>query len=156
MPSKLLNVLLFVVTVALDGFILFTVSTPWLRLTLGVALLVPIVLISSHLGLAEALAEMMVVPGRPRRFHALRKNVRALLVEIKRLNWLVVDRDRGFRDRESAAPDIENCQRGMEVLFKGILATAGKPDRVADEGVGPASRSESGGQVGGSSGDGQT
>ena len=73
-------------------------------------LLVPIVLISSHLGLAEWFVSLLATKGRPRRFPLLRSKVITLLEEIKRLNWLVVDLDRGHRNPETVASDIEMCE----------------------------------------------
>ncbi len=126
MPSKLLNVLFLIVTVFLDGAILFSLSTPWMRLLLGMLLLVPIVLISSHLGLAEWFASLVATKGRPRRFPVLRTKVVALLEEIKRLNWLVVDLDRGIRSPETVTADIKMCEQRMEGLLSEIRRTAGQ------------------------------
>ena len=126
MPSKSLNVLLLIVMLAMDGLILFTLSTPWMRLSLGLALLVPIVIVSSQLGLAETFARMVAIPRRPRRFPALRAKTVALVEEIKRLNWLVVDLDRGIRSPETVTADIKMCEQRMEGLLSEIRRTAGQ------------------------------
>jgi hypothetical protein len=140
MPSKLVNVVLLIVMVVLDAAILATVSEVWMRLTLGLTLLVPIVLVSAHLELAEAFASMGPTQVRPRRFPALRANVNAFLTEVKRLNWLVVDLDRGFGREQATSAEIEACQQRMEALLLEIRKTAGKAaqeggDRDPEEGA---------------------
>jgi len=132
MPSKSLNVLLLIVMLAMDGLILFTLSTPWMRLALGLALLVPIVIVSSQLGLAETFARMVAIPRRPRRFPALRAKTVVLLEEIKRLNWLVVDMDRGFRDPEIVTSEIKASERRLESLLGEVQGAAGQSTTNTD------------------------
>ncbi len=132
MPSKSLNVLLLIVMLAMDGLILFTLSTPWMRLSLGLALLVPIVMVSSQLGLAETFARMVAIPRRPRRFPALRAKTVALVEEIKRLNWLVVDMDRGFRDPEVVTSEIKASERRLESLLGEVQGAAGQSTTNTD------------------------
>jgi len=132
MPSKSLNVLLLIVMLAMDGLILFTLSTPWMRLSLGLALLVPIVMVSSQLGLAETFARMVAIPLRPRRFPALRAKTVALVEEIKRLNWLVVDMDRGFRDPEVVTSEIKASERRLESLLGEVQGAAGQSTTNTD------------------------
>ena len=132
MPSKSLNVLLLIVMLAMDGLILFTLSTPWMRLSLGLALLVPIVMVSSQLGLAETFARMVAIPRRRRRFPALRAKTVALVEEIKRLNWLVVDMDRGFRDPEIVTSEIKASERRLESLLGEVQGAAGQSTTNTD------------------------
>ena len=100
-------------------------------------LLVPIVLISSHLGLAEWFASLVATKGRPRRFPLFRSKVVALIDEIKRLNWLVVDLDRGHRNAEAVKSDIEMCEQRMEALLGEIRRTAGLSAKPAHVGAVP-------------------
>ena len=77
---------------------------------------------ASHLGVLGGLPPFHV---RDRRFKSLRSSVMALLEEVKRLNWLTVDRDRGFRDRETVLAEIQGCQGRMEELLRKVQETDG-------------------------------
>ncbi len=125
MESKLLNAVLLAIVVVLDAVILFYLVNPWLRITLGLLLLLPIVLMASHLGVLGGLPPSHV---RDRRFKSLRSSVMALLEEVKRLNWLTVDRDRGFRDRETVLAEIQGTEDRLEELLRKIRETAGQSD----------------------------
>ena len=137
MPSKPLNVLYLIPAVILNGIVLFSLSTPWIRLVLGMMLLVPLVVVSAHLGLAEWFDSQVATTGRPRRFPLLRSKVVALIDEIKRLNWLVVDLDHGHRDAEAVKSDIEMCEQRMEALLGEIRRAAGQAAVPAHEGEEP-------------------
>ena len=128
MPSTPRNVLLLTLMVIVDGAVLFFVPEAWERTTLGLLLLVPIVLVSTYIELPDALTRSMRPAARPRHFPALRANVEAFMTEVKRLNWLIVDMDRGFGRPEDTAPEIESCHRRMQELLGQIQETAGRPD----------------------------
>lgn len=136
MRSKLLNTVLLTIAVILDAAIIFYLVDPWLRLTLGLLLLIPIVWMASHLGVAEMLGDLPMTKVRDRRFPALRRNVVALLDEVKRLNWLVVDLDRGFRDRGTVEAEIKVSEQQMEGLLVKIRKTAGQTAQGLDEDAG--------------------
>ena len=129
MESKSLNAVLLAFVVVLDAALLFFLSNPWPRLALGLLLLLPLVGLASHLGV---LFEGPASDLRNRRFKSLRSSVRELLEEVKRLNWLAVDRDRGFRDRETVLAEIQGCQGRMEELLRKVQETAGHPDEDLD------------------------
>lgn len=133
MRSKLLNAFLLAIGLVLDAAIIFFLVDPWLRLTLGLLLLMPIVWLASHLGVAELLGNLPTVKVRDRRFPALRRNVEALLDEVKRLNWLVVDLDRGFRDRGTVEAEVKVSEQQMEKLLVKIRKTAGQTAQGLDE-----------------------
>ena len=105
MRSKLLNAVLLALAVILEAAILLVVPNPWMRLGLGVWALALIVLMASHLEAPRVFGGLPTISRR--RFLLLRANVRALLDEVRRLNWLVVDLDRGFRDPGMVESDIE-------------------------------------------------
>ena len=126
MRSKQMNALLLTVAVVLDAGILFYMPGSWMRLVFGLWLLAAIIVFASQLELGGLIGTLRGGSVRPRRFPMLRASVGDLLAEVRRLNWLVVDMDRGFRDRETVAADIEMTERRMEDLLKEIWKNAGK------------------------------
>ena len=132
MFSRNINVALLIFAVGLDAAILYFFTTPWVRLVLGLGLIVPIVIISSFLGLAEVLSQVEAIPYRRRRFLALRAHVDRLLAEIKRLNWLVYDQNQGIRQQATINEDIEACRAGVEQTLRKVLEVAGRADDRAE------------------------
>ncbi len=135
MRSKRLNALLLAVAVVLDATILFILPGPWTRLILGMSLLVPLLILASHLGVPGLVGDLPTIRIRHRRFPLLRTNVAALLDEVRRLNWLVVDLDRGFRDRDTGATDMEISRKRLGELLEEIKRTAGRPAAGLDAGA---------------------
>jgi len=126
MRSKQMNALLLAVAVVLDAGILFYMPGSWMRLAFGLWLLAAIIIFASQLELGGLIGTLGRSSPRPRRFPMLRASVGDLLAEVRRLNWLVVDMDRGFRDRETVAADIQMTERRMEELLREIWKNAGK------------------------------
>ena len=131
MQSKLLTAFLLLIAVAVHVAVTFFLSDPWTRLSLGFLLLAPILWASSQLGMAEILPHIPTARFRPRHFSSFRKNVAALMDEVRRLNWLAVDRDRGFRDRETIEADIKMSEQRLEECLVKIRRTAGESDDAA-------------------------
>lgn len=136
MRSKLQNALLLSIVLALDAYIIFFLFNPWLRLVLSLPLFLPIVWLASHLGLVELLVDLPRRKVRDRRFPSLRRNVVLLLDEVRRLNWLVVDRDRGFRDQGTVETEIETTEQRLGEVLGEILKAAGRASPGPDEGAG--------------------
>lgn len=136
MRSKPLNAFLLVIAVVLYAIILFTIAGPWTRLILGMGLVAPLILLASHLELAGRFGDLPTIIHRRRYFPTLRTNVGALLDEVRRFNWLVVDLDRGVHDRDTVATNMEISKRRLGELLKEIMRTAGQyvegSDAVAD------------------------
>lgn len=138
MRSKPLTALLLVIVLIINGAVVFYLADSWLRLTLGLLLLVPIIRLAAHLGVAEMLPDLPGSKSRDRRFPALRKSVVALLDEVKRLNWLVVDLQRGFRNHETVEAEINMSEGRLGELLAKIRETAGQPVIQPGEGAGPS------------------
>ena len=77
-------------------------------------------------------------------------------LHLKRLNWLVVDLDRGHRNPETVASDIEMCEQRMEALLGEIRRTAGHSVLPAHEGADLPAEGAPPGAVGESPAEGQT
>lgn len=137
MRSKLLNSFLLGLAVVLDAAILSLVASPALRLGLGIWLLSTIVVLASRLELEKWFGPATEPPRPTRRFGLLRHSVDELLSEVRRLNWLVVDLDRRFRDRDTVAADIAKTERHMAELLKEIRRNAGKPTQGVEAYVDP-------------------
>jgi hypothetical protein len=76
-----------------------------------------------------------VLGERPRRrFSRLRRWTRELLREISRLNWTVVDVDRGFRNREAAKVEIDAIETRLYEIIEEIKDAAGRPDPEPERG----------------------
>lgn len=128
MRSKLLNNVMLTIAVFLDAALLLFVSNRWARLGFGLWLLLVIIVLASQLELGKVLGLLPKAGQRPRRFALLRATVTLLLAEVRRLNWLVVDLDRGFRNREIVSVEIETSERHLQELLKEVRKNAGKTD----------------------------
>jgi hypothetical protein len=132
MRSKTLNLVLLVVVVLLDAAVLFFWPLPWVRLILGLVLLGLVIHLASSLGFAGLLGHRpLAEPGR-RHYSLLRNTTSDLLAEVRRLNWLVVDLDRGFRDPDTVQAAIESSEQNLQGILRRIRSNAGKSDQVFD------------------------
>ena len=117
-----------------EALILFFATDPVFRLRVGMVLLA---LISWPLFYAARRfpAGDAVIAERPRRrFSRLRRWTRELLREISRLNWTVVDVDRGFRNREAAKVEIDAIETRLYEIIEEIKDAAGRPDPEPEKG----------------------
>ena len=92
---------------------------------------------SSTLGLAGMLGHRKEIRPARRRFGLLRRSTGDLLSEVRRLNWLVVDLDRGFRDPAAVQSDIEASEENLQNILKEIRNNAGKADEAFEDFGGP-------------------
>jgi hypothetical protein len=122
-PTLELIFLLFLA--AAEGVVLYYVADPAVRLATGLLLLAPIVWLSSRLGLADLISQSPSARIHKRRFTRLRGQVQQLLDEIRRLNWMAVDVERGFRSREKALQEMDVIEVRLRELIQEIRTTAG-------------------------------
>ena len=90
---------------------------------------------------------MRSLSGR-RRFLRLRRTVQSLIAEVRRLNWIAVDVERGYRSREAAAQEMDASEQRLLNLVREIRTTAGQLELDRDKIVSSAAReapSEGGG-----------
>jgi hypothetical protein len=127
MLAKHIGALVLIFAVLLDAAVLLTLSNPWYRLAMGLMILVPIILAAASAEVTKTIQRWMGVAQKLRRYHALRSKTSAFLSEVRRLNWMVVDSERGFADPDAVASDIEACKERMEELFGKIVEAAGRP-----------------------------
>lgn len=105
---------------------LVAVDDPWLRLSLGLLLLALIVWASARLGVVDLVMQSPAERVHKRRFVRLRSQVQQLLDEIRRLNWMAVDAERGFRSREKALREMDRIEERLKDLIAEIRTTAGQ------------------------------
>lgn len=106
--------------------VLLAVEEPMARLALGLLLLAPIVWASARLGVVELVTQSPAERVHKRRFVRLRSQVQQLLDEIRRLNWMAVDAERGFRSREKALREMDRIEERLKDLIAEIRTTAGQ------------------------------
>ena len=133
MRSKTLTLVLLVVAVLLDVGVLIFLPSPWVRLIFGLVVLGLIINLSSFLGFAGLLGHRAPAGPFRRQFSLLRNSTGDLLAEVRRLNWLVVDLDRGFRDPDTVQADIESSEQNLQSILKRIRKNAGKIDPAFDD-----------------------
>ncbi len=105
--------------------VLVLVSAPLARAVGGMALAAVIVWLAMGLGAARVL-QARRASGPIRRFDALRATVEEFLAEIRRLNWVAVIGERGFRDPETAERERGVIERRLHQLVDEIRDAAGR------------------------------
>jgi hypothetical protein len=127
MPRRpTLEVVVLVASLLADAAILYFAREPAARLSLGLLLLAPIVWSSARLGVVELVTQSPADKVHKRRFVQLRSQVGQLLDEIRRLNWMAVDAERGFRSREAALEEMDRIEGRLKELIQEIRITAGQ------------------------------
>ena len=108
-----------------EAAVLYFVDDPLARAVLGVLLIFPIVWIVTRTNTAQTLSE---IPDedRKRHFKGLRARVAQLLDEIRRLNWMAVDAERGFRNRDEAMREMDRIESRLKEIISEIRSTAGQ------------------------------
>ncbi len=121
-----LEAIILVAALIGDAVVLYFGDDPATRLALGLVLLIPIVWSSARLGVVDLVTESREDRVHRRRFVRLRAQVQQLLDEIRRLNWMAVDAERGFRDRETAAEEMDAIEDRLKDMIADIRSTAGQ------------------------------
>lgn len=115
-----------VVAIAAEGFTLYAISSANARLSLGILLLAPIVWAAGRIELVDYV-ETHVATQRPiRRFNRLRTQVVQFLGEVKRLNWLAVDLQRGSSERARLVAEMDAIEERLNGLVTRIREEAGR------------------------------
>ncbi len=112
-------------------------TDPPVRLGVGLLLLAVIIWFAGRLGVVEFLLRSL--SGR-RRFMRLRRTVQTMIAEVRRLNWIAVDVERGYRSRDAAAQEMDASEQRLLKLVREIRSTAGQLDLDADTIISSAAR----------------
>ena len=70
--------------------------------------------------------------SRGRVFRELRSQVVMLLEHVRRLNWIAVDAERGFRDRDDAMREMDAIEDEIRDMISDVRRAAGKPTAQPD------------------------
>lgn len=132
MPRPSLHWIVLIIAVTGEALVLYFVEDPLSRLGLGLLLVAAVLWSSARLATRDLLERLKAERGHRRRFVRLRTHVQQLLHEIRRLNWLAVDADRGFRPRDAAAQEMDAIEERLRDLIVAIRDAAGEatPDDV--------------------------
>ena len=111
-----------------EAVVLFFIDDAIMRLRVGMFLLAMIAWPLFYAARRFPQGDAVVAERPRRRFSRLRRWTRELLREISRLNWTVVDVDRGFRDRGAADKEIAAIETRLFEIIEEIKDAAGHPD----------------------------
>ena len=110
-----------------DAAILYFPVDPAPRVVIGL-ILVPVMLWAGI-----RLEAMAMITGqdrwasRGRVFRELRSQVVMLLEHVRRLNWIAVDAERGFRDRDDAMREMDSIEDEIRGMISDVRRAAGRP-----------------------------
>ena len=111
-----------------DAAVLYFPVSPAQRVVVGL-LLVPVMLWTGIQ--LEAMAMVTTRDrwaSRGRVFRELRSQVVLLLEHVRRLNWIAVDAERGFRDRDGAMREMDAIEEEIREIITDVRRAAGKPN----------------------------
>ena len=117
-----------------EAAVLYFVDEPMTRAVVGMLLIIPIVWIVARTNTVETISE---IPDRnkKRHFKGLRSRVAQLLDEIRRLNGMAVDAERGFRDRDQAMREMDRIESHLKEIISEIRNAAGQSEAEPEPGV---------------------
>ena len=118
--------------VAADAVVLYFWSDAGQRLFLGLLLLPMILWAGTRLEVLEILANQARWASRGRVFRELRSQVVLLLEQVRRLNWIAVDAERGFRDRDEAMREMDAIEVEIRGIITDVRRAAGRPTAVPE------------------------
>ncbi len=139
MPRRpTLELIVLIAALLADVAVLLYVRDSGARVSLGLLLVALIVWSSARVGVVELVTQSPAERVQKRRFTRLRSQVQQLLDEIRRLNWMAVDAERGFRSREKALQEMDMIEERLKNLIQEIRGTAGQMELQGEDEEEPA------------------
>ena len=124
-----------IVSVLFDAVILYYPVDPAPRLIIGL-LLVPIILWAAiRLEVNGILMTQSRWASRGRIFRELRSHVVLLLEQVRRLNWIAVDAERGFRNQDEATREMDEIEEEIREIITDVRRVAGRPSAERETGI---------------------
>ena len=121
-----------IASVLLDAAVLYFPLESAPRLIIGL-LLVPIILWAGiRFEVATMVSEQSRWTSRGRVFRDLRSQVVVLLEHVRRLNWIAVDAERGFRDRDDAMREMDEIEAHIRGMISDVREAAGRADSAPE------------------------
>ncbi len=132
--SRTVRLIVLFAAFLVESSVLYFVDNPMVRTVVGLILIVPIVWIVAR---TNTIVTIPDIPDadKKRHFKGLRAQVVQLLDEIRRLNWMAVDAERGFRDREQAMSEMDRIESRLKEIISEIRSTAGQSAADPEPGV---------------------
>ncbi len=127
MRSKLLYTAALVTAFLLDAIVVFVFTDPVMRVIVALLILLPIIWAADALGIADMVSDLPRTKVRHRQYGALRSHVRLLLDVVRRMNWLAVDLERGFRSPNEVEEEMDQAYIRMKGIVDDIRDVAGRP-----------------------------
>ena len=124
--SRSLYLTLLMAGVLADAAILYFPIDQVPRMIVGL-LLLPVMLWSGIRLEAMAMLTNHRWASRGRVFRELRSQVVMLLEHVRRLNWIAVDAERGFRDRDDAMREMDSIEDEIREMISDVRRAAGRP-----------------------------
>ena len=120
-----------------EAAVLYFVDDPMARSVVGVLLIFPIVWIVVRTNTVEMISDIPDIRDldKKRHFKGLRSRVVQLLDEIRRLNGMAVDAERGFRDRDEAMREMDRIESHLKEIISEIRSAAGQSAVDPEPGV---------------------
>jgi hypothetical protein len=119
----------------LDALVLYFLNDAAPRLIIGL-LLVPIILWSGvRFEITAMDANQPRGAPRGRVFRELRSQVALLLEQIRRLNWIAVDAERGFRNQDQALSEMDEIEDKIREIITDVRRAAGRPTVEPETGM---------------------
>ncbi len=129
-----LHLVILFVAFLLEAAVLYFVDDAMVRAVVGVLLILPIVWIVARTGTVQMIPEFPD-SDKKRHFKGLRAQVVQLLDEIRRLNGMAVDAERGFRDSDEAMREMDRIESRLKDIISKIRNTAGQSAPDPEPGV---------------------
>lgn len=128
-PRQVLETILLVVAIVFQAAAIYGIADATTRMIVGALSLAVIMAITVRLAKIEVKSEPAErwVPSKryqKRRYHRLRKSLERFIEDVRLLNRVSVDIQRGFRSRESAEVEIQQIESRMANLVKELRAAA--------------------------------
>ena len=130
--SRTFYVAVLILGVLLDAMILYFPVQTVPRLVIGL-LLVPMILWAGiRLEVNEMAPSVRRWESRGRVFRELRSQVSLLLEQVRRLNWIAVDAERGFRNPDDAMREMDEIEDEIREIITDVRRAAGRPAAVPE------------------------
>jgi hypothetical protein len=111
----------------IDALVLYFPVEPTPRLIIGL-LVIPIILwsgIGFEITTMDSNQSRWATRGRV--FRELRSQVVLLLEHVRRLNWIAVDAERGYRNQDEAMREMDDIEAEIREIITDVRRAAGKP-----------------------------
>ena len=125
--SRSLYLTVLMASVLADASILYFPMDQAPRVIIGLLILPVMLWAGIRLEAMAMLTNQDRWASRGRVFRELRSQVVMLLEHVRRLNWIAVDAERGFRDRDDAMREMDAIEDEIRDMISDVRRAAGKP-----------------------------